>query len=69
LSGRLELEFGDIDCEFGGSARLLPRLLNSVTMFLITYGLVEFMLIFSHQQSKVEISEMVFNTSLKFYLY
>jgi len=29
--GRLVLEFGGIDCEFGGSARLLPLLLSSVT--------------------------------------
>jgi len=29
--GRLELDFGGIDCEFGGSARLLPLLLKSVT--------------------------------------
>jgi len=32
--GRLELDFGGIDCEFGGSARLLPLLLKSVTTFL-----------------------------------
>jgi len=29
--GRLELDFGGIDCEFGGSARLLPLLLKRVT--------------------------------------
>jgi len=32
--GRLELDFGGIDCEFGGSARLLPLLLKSVSTFL-----------------------------------
>jgi len=31
LSGKLELEFRGIDCEFGDSARLLPLLLNGVT--------------------------------------
>jgi len=31
--GRLELDFGGIDCEFGGSASLLPLLLKSVTTF------------------------------------
>jgi len=31
--GRLELNFGGIDCEFGVSARLLPLLLKSVTTF------------------------------------
>jgi len=28
---RLDLDFGGIDCEFGGPARLLLRLLNGVT--------------------------------------
>jgi len=36
--GRLELGFRGIDCEFGGSARLLPLLLNGVTTFLITWS-------------------------------
>jgi len=36
--GRQELDFGDINCEFGGSARLLPLLLMSVTTFLITWS-------------------------------
>ena len=31
--GRLELDFGDVYREFGGSARLLPLLLNRVTTF------------------------------------
>jgi len=31
--GRLELDFEGIHCEFGGSARLLPLLLNRVTTF------------------------------------
>jgi len=31
--GRLELDFGGIDCVFGGSARLLPPVLKSVTTF------------------------------------
>jgi len=31
--GRLELDFGGIDCEFGGSARLLSLLLKSVITF------------------------------------
>jgi len=31
--GRQELDFGGIDCEFGGSARLLPLLLNGATTF------------------------------------
>jgi len=31
--GKLELDFGGIDYEFGGSARLLPLLLKSVTTF------------------------------------
>jgi len=39
LSGRLELEFGDIDCEFGASTRLLPLLLNSVITRTIFHGL------------------------------
>jgi len=29
--GRHQLNFGGIDCEFGGSARLLPLLLKSIT--------------------------------------
>jgi len=29
--GRLELDFGGIDCEFRGSVRLLPLLLKSFT--------------------------------------
>jgi len=29
--GRLELDSGGIDCKFGGSVRLLPLLLKSVT--------------------------------------
>jgi len=36
--GRRELDFGGIGCEFGGSARLLPLLLNGVTTFLITWS-------------------------------
>jgi len=36
--GRLELVFGGIDCEFGGSTRLLPLLLNSATPFSITWS-------------------------------
>jgi len=36
--GRLELDFGGIDCEFGVSARLLSLLLNCVTTFLITWS-------------------------------
>jgi len=32
-TGRLELEFGGIDCEFGESVRLLQLLLISVTTF------------------------------------
>jgi len=39
LSGRLEAEFGVIDCEFGASARLLPLLLNSVTTLFPMVGL------------------------------
>jgi len=31
LSGRLELKFGGVACEFKGSASLLPLLLTSVT--------------------------------------
>jgi len=31
--GRLELDFGGIDYEFGGSSRLLPLLLTGVTTF------------------------------------
>jgi len=31
--GRLELDFGGIDCEFGGLSRLLPLLLKNVTTF------------------------------------
>ena len=31
--GKTELGFGGIDCEFVGSAHLLPLLLNSVTIF------------------------------------
>jgi len=31
--GRLELELGGIDCEFGVSARLLPLLMKRVTTF------------------------------------
>jgi len=33
--GRQELDLGGIDCEFGVSARLLPLLLKSFTLFLI----------------------------------
>jgi len=33
LMGRLELDFGVIDCEFGGSARLLQLLLKNLTTF------------------------------------
>jgi len=29
--GKLELGFGGIDCELGGSGHLLPLLVNSVT--------------------------------------
>jgi len=36
--GKLELDFGSIDGEFWGSARLLPLLLKSVTTFLITWS-------------------------------
>jgi len=36
--GRPELDFRCIGCEFGGSARLLPLLLNGVTTFLITWS-------------------------------
>jgi len=31
--GRLELDLESIDCEFGGSVRLLPLLLNGVITF------------------------------------
>jgi len=31
--GRLELVFGSTDCEFEGSASLVPLLLNSITTF------------------------------------
>jgi len=31
---RQELDFGGIECEFGGSIRLLPLLLKSVTTFI-----------------------------------
>jgi len=30
---RQELDFGGLDCEFGGSSRLLPLLLNGVITF------------------------------------
>jgi len=32
--GRVELDFGGIDCEIGVSALLFPLLLNCVTTFL-----------------------------------
>jgi len=56
--GRLVLDFGGIDCEFGGSAGLLPFLLNSVTTFLIIWssGIDVFS---SQQQSNVEKCEKV----------
>ena len=57
--GRLELDFGGIGCEFGGSAHLLPLLLNGGTTFLNS-GLVGLMFFSSQQQSSVEKCETVF---------
>jgi len=66
--GRLERDFGGIACEFGGSARLIPLLLNGVTTFLITWssGIDVFS---SYQQSHVEKCETVLKNRLKIYLY
>jgi len=61
--GRLELDFGGIDCEYGGSARLLPPLLKRITTFFS--NLVGLMFFSSHQQYSVEKCETVFKDSIE----
>jgi len=53
--GRLELDFGGIGCEFGGSAHLLPLLLNGGTTFLIFWssGIDDFFFISAIQCRKM----------------
>jgi len=52
--GKTELGFGGIDCEFVGSAHLLPLLLNSVTIFFTIWssGIDVFFLHISNPMSK-----------------
>jgi len=62
LSGRLELRFGGIDCEFGG---LLPPFATSFEQrnkFFSIPGLVGLMFFTSDQQSNAQTCETVCNT-------
>jgi len=69
LSWRLELEFGSIDCEFGGFSPPASTSVERVSHHLFidwTSGIDVFP---SHQQSNVQTCEIVLNNILEFYLY